>query len=41
MKEIADLGVHIPTGEKEYGLAEDLHLILDHLVGNYLMRFIK
>ena len=41
MKEIADLGVHIPTGEKEYGPAEDLHLILDHLVGNYLMRFIK
>ena len=41
MKEIEDLGVHIPTGEKEYGQAEDLHLILDHLVGNYLMRFIK
>jgi len=41
MKKIADYGVHIPTGKKEYGPAEDLHMILDHLVGNYLMRLVK
>jgi len=41
MKEIADYGVHIPTDKKEYGPAEDLHMILDHLVGNYLMRLVK
>ncbi len=41
MKEIADQGVHIPTGNKEYGPAEDLHMILDHLIGSYLMRLIK
>jgi D-sedoheptulose 7-phosphate isomerase len=41
MKEIADQGIHIPTGEKEYGPAEDLHMILDHLVGSYLTRLLK
>ena len=41
MREIADQGVHIPTGKGEYGPAEDLHMILDHLVANYLMRLIK
>jgi D-sedoheptulose 7-phosphate isomerase len=41
MKEAADLGVHVPTEMKEYGPAEDLHMILDHLIGSYLMRLIK
>jgi len=41
MKRITDCGIHVPTGIKEYGVAEDVHMILDHLVGNYLMRFIK
>lgn len=41
MKSIADEGVHVPTESKEYGPAEDAHMILDHLVGAYLMRFIK
>lgn len=40
MKEIADEGVHVPTDYKEYGPAEDAHMVLDHLVGAYLMRFI-
>lgn len=41
MKQMADESVHFPTEAKEYGPAEDLHMILDHLVGNYLMRFIR
>ena len=41
MKEIADQGIHIPTGDKEYGPAEDLHMILDHLVSNYLIQYVK
>jgi D-sedoheptulose 7-phosphate isomerase len=41
MKEIAKQGVHVPTGMKEYGPAEDAHMILDHLVGSYLMQLIK
>jgi D-sedoheptulose 7-phosphate isomerase len=41
IKPMADETVHFPTEAKEYGPAEDLHMILDHLVSNYLMRFIK
>lgn len=41
MKEIADTGVHIPTGMKEYGPAEDVHMILDHLITSYLVRLLK
>jgi len=41
IKEIANYCVHIPTDINEYGPAEDLHMILDHLVGNYLMRRVK
>jgi D-sedoheptulose 7-phosphate isomerase len=41
MKPMADEGIHVPTDAKEYGPAEDAHMVLDHLVGAYLMRFIK
>ena len=41
MKRLADEGVHVPTDPKEYGPAEDAHMVLDHLVGAYLMRFVK
>jgi D-sedoheptulose 7-phosphate isomerase len=40
MKQMADECVHVPTEPKEYGPAEDAHMVLDHLVGAYLMRFI-
>ena len=41
IKDKADVSVHVPTGKGEYGPAEDAHMVLDHLVSNYLMRFIK
>lgn len=41
MKQIANECVHVPTGPKEYGPAEDAHMVLDHLVSAYLMRAIK
>jgi D-sedoheptulose 7-phosphate isomerase len=41
MKEIADDGIHVQTGPKEYGPAEDAHMILDHLVGAYLIRLVQ
>jgi D-sedoheptulose 7-phosphate isomerase len=41
LKSIADEGIHVATEEKEYGPAEDAHMILDHLVSGYLMRYIK
>lgn len=40
MKQIADECVHVPTAPKEYGPAEDAHMVLDHLVGAYLMRLV-
>ena len=41
MKALADEGIHVPTDAKEYGPAEDAHMVLDHLVGAYLMRFVR
>jgi len=41
LKALANEGIHIRTGKKEYGPAEDVHMILDHLVGAYLMRIVK
>jgi D-sedoheptulose 7-phosphate isomerase len=41
MKRIANHGIHVPTGPKEYGPAEDAHMVLDHLIGAYLTRYIK
>lgn len=40
MKQMADECIHVPTAPKEYGPAEDAHMVLDHLIGAYLMRFI-
>lgn len=41
MKEMAAESLHVPTDPREYGPAEDAHLILNHVVGNYLMRFVQ
>lgn len=41
MKMLRDAGVHVPTGPKEYGPAEDAHMVLDHLVGAYLIRLVR
>jgi D-sedoheptulose 7-phosphate isomerase len=41
MKRMADEGIHVPTEAKEYGPAEDAHMVLDHLVGAYLMRVVQ
>ena len=40
IKSMADQGIHVPTALKEYGPAEDAHMVLDHLIGAYLMRAI-
>jgi len=41
LRELADYSVHVPTQKGEYGPAEDAHMILDHLVGSYLIRLVK
>lgn len=38
LKQVAHLSVHAPTNHREYGPAEDVHLILSHLVGFFLMQ---
>jgi D-sedoheptulose 7-phosphate isomerase len=41
LKQIADQGVHVPTDPQEYGPAEDAHMMLDHLLGSYLVRLVR
>ena len=41
LKEIVDCSVHVPTEKGEYGPAEDAHMLLDHLVCNYLLKLCK
>ena len=41
MKHMADETIHVPTEPKEYGPAEDAHMILDHLIGAYLIRVVR
>ena len=35
LKEMADISFHIDTPKGEYGLVEDMHLILDHIIYSY------
>ncbi len=41
LKVLADVSVYVPTKKGEYGPAEDVHLMLDHLVTGYLMKHIR
>jgi len=36
LRAAADHAVHVPTCKGEYGPAEDAHMVLDHLITNYL-----
>lgn len=36
LREIARIAVHAPTNHGEYGPAEDIHMVLDHLVTSFL-----
>ena len=38
LRQMVQLSVHAPTNQREYGPAEDVHMILDHLVGSFLMQ---
>lgn len=38
IRSMADYGIHVPTDMKEYGPAEDAHMILDHLFVSYLAK---
>jgi D-sedoheptulose 7-phosphate isomerase len=38
LKTICKHGLHIETPKGEYGPVEDIHMIFDHIVGNYLLQ---
>jgi D-sedoheptulose 7-phosphate isomerase len=37
LRGLVDVSVHVPTDRGEYGPAEDVHMIFDHLLGTFLM----
>lgn len=41
LKGISDLVVHVDTPKGEYGPVEDIHLVLDHLIANWLQNKVK
>lgn len=36
LRALADIAIHAETAKGEYGPVEDLHMVVDHLVGSYL-----
>lgn len=38
LKKISKLSIHVPTSKGVYGPVEDIHLIIDHLVGSFLIK---
>lgn len=41
LRELVRLNVHVPSNPGEYGPVEDIHMILDHLVGSFLMLTVR
>ena len=41
LRDAARYGVHVPTHKGEYGPVEDAHMVLDHLVSSYLIRYLQ
>ena len=41
LKKMCDISVHVQTNKGEYGPVEDLHMVLDHLLGSYLLRIVQ
>lgn len=37
LRELSDIKIHVPSNKGEYGPVEDLHMVIDHLIGSYLM----
>ncbi len=41
IKSMADVNVHVPSVKGEYGPVEDVHMIFDHIIGNYFLYLCK
>ena len=40
LHKIAKMAIHVPANKGEYGPAEDAHMVLNHLIGAYLVRLV-
>lgn len=38
LKPLSDINIHVETKKGEYGPVEDVHMVIDHLVGSFLLR---
>lgn len=41
LKKLSDINFHIQTQKNEYGLVEDMHMILDHIIYSYYIEQAK
>lgn len=41
LKEVCDVVIHVNTPKGEYGPVEDIHMVLDHLIANWLQYKVK
>ena len=41
LKQMAQSVLHVPSLKGEYGPVEDVHMIFDHIIGNYLMLYCR
>jgi D-sedoheptulose 7-phosphate isomerase len=41
LKDLAQHNIHVQTEDREYGPVEDVHMIIDHLLGNYLIQYCR
>jgi len=41
LKKVSDINFHVETKKGDYGIVEDSHLILDHIIYSYYMQRIK
>lgn len=41
LREMVQMSVHVPSNPGEYGPVEDVHMVLDHLVGAFLMLTVR